>query len=348
MTARRQAASRRGTVLILVAGLSALLASLAVSFLVRMRTDEEESDRSVRLAQAHIMLVAGCNFIQERSRLGWDDPAPAASTPSHVECFGWVDIRDGGNGPRDQYQGPSDTSPASGVDQTPTAMAVGTWADLDIPLARRPVSRQPMFVMRRPPFAVMPRVAPNAIQTTTGSSFGLPLARHCDPEPVIRTSPVPDSPASWSEYAAGDSTPRLSGQTGAWFRVLRDGPATFVLTCGCGGTMGFRRRDWDGLGTTGAMTAADKALFGNDRDLFCQLEDTEVHLWYRVEWSANVAAADYQWLQNEIAGDHWVEWAINASATPPPHFSIRSQPHPANMVGTIRWVQRLVNEPDSW
>ncbi len=347
MPANRCAAPRRGTVLILVAGISALLASLAVSFLVRMRTDAEESDRSVRLAQAHLMLVASCNFIQERSRMGWDDPNPPAGTPAtHVECFGWVDIRDGVSGPRDQTQGPGDFAVPAVPDETPTQMAVGTWADLRTPLATRPISRQPMYVMRRPPFAVLPKAAPNAISTIPGDvNFGKPLATHCDPEPAVKPLPAADTPATWSDYATGDKTPLPSGQVGAWFRVLRDGPATFVVTCGCGGTMGFRMRDWDAVSGTGAMTAEDKALFGNDRDLFSQLEANEVRLWYRIEWSANVAAADYQCLQNEIGGDHWVQWPLNASAAP---NNVRSQPHPTNMVGTIRWVQRLTNEPTYW
>src|SRR5688572_33473510 len=100
---------RRGTILIIVAGISALLASLALTFLVRNRSDAEETQATIREVQARIMLVAACNYIQEGSRLGWDQypstPAAtndvfptgssaAASVPVHEETFGWLDVRD--------------------------------------------------------------------------------------------------------------------------------------------------------------------------------------------------------------------------------------------------------------
>ncbi len=174
----------------------------------------------------------------------------------------------------------------------------------------------------------------------------MPLAVHRDPEPVVNLVGPGAAPRRGTRYAAGDRRPLPSGQTGAWFRVLRDGPATFVVTCGCGGTMGFRLQDWSG--GAHAMSAADKALFADDLDTFRELEAQEVRLWYRVEWSPNVAAADYQCIENNLGGDHYVEWPINASAMNADTGTMRSQPHPANMVGTIRWVQRLVNEPTYW
>src|SRR5271163_2877550 len=71
--------ARRGTILIIVAGLSALLASLALAFLVHMRSDVEEATGVVNEVQAHLMLLAGCNFIQEASRLGYDSNPPQVS-----------------------------------------------------------------------------------------------------------------------------------------------------------------------------------------------------------------------------------------------------------------------------
>ncbi len=93
MTGRSHMTTRRGTVLIVVAGLSALLASSALIFLISVRGDVEDMNLLQREAQARIMLTAACNYIQEASRLGWE---PAASTSTeHTEAFGWIDVRDG-------------------------------------------------------------------------------------------------------------------------------------------------------------------------------------------------------------------------------------------------------------
>ena len=66
-------APRHGTILIIVAAISALMASLALTFLVRMRSDVQESETLMREAQAHIMLTAACQYIQEAARLGYDN-----------------------------------------------------------------------------------------------------------------------------------------------------------------------------------------------------------------------------------------------------------------------------------
>ena len=85
----RCAAARSGTVLIVVAGLSALLASMTIAFLIRQRSSAEESTQFEQDIQARIMLIAGCNYIQETSRIGYDDGVD----PYHREAFGWVDVR---------------------------------------------------------------------------------------------------------------------------------------------------------------------------------------------------------------------------------------------------------------
>ena len=51
--------NRRGTVLIIVAGLAALMASLALTFLARVRSDVEEGQLQLQMVQARVMLVAG-------------------------------------------------------------------------------------------------------------------------------------------------------------------------------------------------------------------------------------------------------------------------------------------------
>jgi hypothetical protein len=50
--------TRRGTLIIIVAGMSALLASLAVAFAFKVRGDSNGADQVVRIAQARILLNA--------------------------------------------------------------------------------------------------------------------------------------------------------------------------------------------------------------------------------------------------------------------------------------------------
>ncbi|MBA3848262.1 MAG: hypothetical protein H0X45_16655, partial [Planctomycetes bacterium] len=95
-------AQRRGTVIILVAGAAALMATLVLAFLVRMRSDGEESNQVVRDTQARIMLLAACGYVLEAGRLGYDvDPQLPDPVP-HEEAYGWIDVRDGSTGPRDR------------------------------------------------------------------------------------------------------------------------------------------------------------------------------------------------------------------------------------------------------
>ena len=93
MTAHSQL--RSGTVLIIVAGLSALLASLALAFLARQRSSQQETIWFEQDIQARIMLTAACSYIAEGSRIGYDN----LLGPNHIEAYGWIDVRDGSVGP---------------------------------------------------------------------------------------------------------------------------------------------------------------------------------------------------------------------------------------------------------
>ena len=134
---------RQGTVLIIVAGVSSLMAAMALTFLVRMRSDVEESQAIVREAQAHIMKVAACNFIMESARLGWDPkPADGSRSPIRREAFGWIDVRVGRPGPRGEDGkriGPMDASgaPVPGPDGEPKW---DPWVDLSLADADRPAA----------------------------------------------------------------------------------------------------------------------------------------------------------------------------------------------------------------
>ncbi len=104
--------SRTGSILLLVSGIAAMLAILSYAFFARMRRDAEESTLVLQVAQVRLMLHAGCSYIQEASRAGYDvapmtsgpggDPVPDFQADAvHEECWGWVDIRDGSLGPKD-------------------------------------------------------------------------------------------------------------------------------------------------------------------------------------------------------------------------------------------------------
>ena len=347
--------------------MSALLASLALAFLSRMRTDAEESSLVLREAQAHIMLLAGCNYVMETSRLGWQaNPGAAltgaeaadgwpngfAGTPQYPEGFGWVDVRDGRWGPRDQYGNLVTLPPAGSPSGTPGV--VPKWIDLRIPRADRPSMIGTMYVERLPPFAIRPLVAPNAI-ATTGAKAGMPYANNRDPLPAI------DPNADLNRWRNGDTRRDPTAMAASWFRVYRDGlanpgppggpgpgpspsdyaiaPATFIITCGAGDSLGFKT--WKEVQDNGATD-----MFNNDQVYFESVVlPNENYLWYRVEWNASVGSSDYQNIQNEWGDrriDGYLQRPLNRSQ------ESRCQGRMVNMVGTISFVQRLRERPDFW
>ncbi|MFT3766289.1 MAG: hypothetical protein QM820_12380 [Minicystis sp.] len=125
-----------------------------------------------------------------------------------------------------------------------------------------------------------------------------------DPQPA-----VPDE----ALFIAGDPSPRLESVGLSWFRVYReserdhngvddpgyddpwyDTPANrlqhnhaiFIVTCGAGGSRGFR--SWDGPDadpSSDVVDAGAQAEFGGDPALFASLQREERVLWYRCEWS---------------------------------------------------------------
>src|SRR4051812_19073486 len=173
---------RRGSILIVVSGLSAILAVLAFGFLTRMRIDGEESSAMVAETQARIMLSAALSYVQEGSRLGWDDPG----TPEHEEAYGWIDVRDGRAGPCGRHGEPL----AAGYAAYP---AIGRAA------------RCAMAVMRRPPFALSLELTPNPMVLDPTLPWSRILNR-TNPDPV---SAVAD-PAL---FVAGDRAPRFPSQS---------------------------------------------------------------------------------------------------------------------------------------
>ena len=333
------APARAGTVLILVAGISALLASLAVAFLVRQRASSEESAAFERDIQARIMLIAGCNFIQETSRIGYDD----GSDIWHREAFGWVDVRqlasDGSPllGPNCRGTAPTDVVPLYSTTLTEVSGLHGLTIDRPAWPAVGGVARCPMYVMERPPYAIQLTAAYNPIVAVQSSpAFGKPYLANPDPLPVVANPG--GGAAARLDYVTGKRDPRPNSSGRAWFRAFRDGPATFIITCGSGGTAGFA--SWNEVLGAGASASAQ---FGGDSALFASLLEQETRLWYRVEWSPAVATSEVHNIKNAwIDGgsqDYYISFPMNSSE------SIRSQSHAKNMGGTFRYIERLRMAP---
>ncbi len=352
--------SRRGTLLIIVAGVVALLAALAIGMLVRMRSDADEMALVEQEAQVRIMLSAALSYIDEAGRLGYDSDS-AFATVRHREGCGWIDVRDGQLGPRDNLD-PLASEP------------LFSWSSRD-PEGRRgyrawpapdSIARCPMHVLTRPHFAVRPTVAPNPIDADPASPrFGLPLLTNKDPLPVESTPGVFDFGGPSPGFRGWDPRPRMETTGRAWFRAYRldvapttaaTAPdaswATFVVTCGSGGTLGWR--DWNEVEAAGAA-----ATFGDDPRLFGDLSAHEIRAWYRVEWSPYVAPNDCHNAHPYIEGqwspfDSFMSFSPNASdcwtsdGSTSGQSSWATTPHVVNQVGTFRYVQRLRVAPERW
>ncbi len=232
----------------------------------------------------------------------------------------------------------------------------------------------------RPPWAVGLAVVRNPIPTDhTVPTFGIPFLNRPDPLPAFadrdqsaydQTAPSPVAPQPsmptttlGEAWAAGDPTPVAASLSKGWFRIYREdgtepdrvagggdqiyGPtgATFVITVGSGGTLGYR--DWseveddDAEDTFGSATVFEEHLARERRQ------------WYRVEWSGGVGGgADHIYAfalgQNNMKPEEsWYEQLpINSSR----HIEGGSRDQssaslPRNYIGTIRYIQRLPGPP---
>lgn len=342
--------ARKGVVLILAMGLTAMLGGLCLAFIARTRLNAAEMSQLGSITQARLMLSAACAYVLESGRIGWDlsddytpgRPWATAYDPEilsgilpldddnrlyHEETWGWLDVRDGSIGPRTlDYDSDGIFDPR--FDDT-----------LRLPLKRggalvRPYwpaigsgCRAPMEVLVRAPFALRPEVTPNPIKADPAAwDFGLPLLRNPDGNPSL--SPALSVAASqadrWTDWKTGDRTVRAGGAQGAWFRLYRDSPATFIVTVGCGGTSGYR--DWDEVEVDNS-----EYRFGNSRSLFEQLVDEEVRMWYRIEWSSAVAAR-----------------GISMGTGQRPTAPRLGPTNIINQAGTISYIQRLSMQPREW
>jgi hypothetical protein len=287
------------------------------------------------------------------------------------EAWGWVDVRDPAiiNRAAEVPAGSTHLIGPRDGNGAPLYQA-GTWP------APGTSMRAPMHRWTRPRWAVRPTVVANRIPTneTETATFGIPFANNPDPIPAIDPDlgefDLGDGPAQraskrrdWSE---GDPVPVQSSANLSWFRIYREngsesgrpadaGPvgATFIITVGDGGTLGFR--DWDEVVATPGAVAQFGGSPDDARDLFEEQAANEVRQWFRVEWSPAVGGGEdniylvaQKW--GELGPEQHDTWfagpPINASRFKEQGSEMQSSPsHPRNYVGTIRYIQRLDTPP---
>lgn len=350
-------AARAGTILIIVAGLAGLLASVALAFIIKVRQGGESSSLVVQETQTRLMLHAACAYVLEAARLGYGVDRQGAAKPAgrsisgfvegpdgrlmHREGYGWIDVRDsdGRSFPDPHLPGPRDQNGR-------VVYRTGMWP------APGGVVICPMHRWSRPPYAISPRIAANPIvvddDKRQDAGWGRPLLLNPDPQPVVDNRwPARIEDRNWGEHVRGDPVPVADSVGMSWFRVRRTGMATFLITCGSGGTWGFR--DWDEVEHPERLAGpvVGPELFGNDERVFRGLQAREVRHWYEIRWSAAVRPLDFRheealwWgmgLQNAFA---YRIYPVNGTQYPGWGRANRFSPNP---VGTISYIQRLASD----
>jgi len=329
----RNRAARTGTVLIVVAGISALLMSVTMAYLMNMRADLEESELVVREAQARLVLIAGLQYIQEASRLGWDRTPtsgfpPGLGTPEHEEAFGWTDVRDGSAGPKDKngdllYDISSNRFPCIGGK----------------------AARFEFHALEQPSYAIKPTFAPNPAPMDASLDWkDLVNFKYADPQPAA---------ADWPTFEVGRNQTRPESVGRSWMRIYRDKnpplgavslnpedpttavePATFTITCGAGATRGWKTFD-------DAALAGEGDQFNNDRAYFAMLRAQERILWFRCEWTSAVGGSG---MGVKVTDGSWNLPSINQES----YGGVGTWWVNRNLVGSILWIQRLEHEPTNW
>jgi hypothetical protein len=327
---------RAGTVLIIVSALSALLVSLSLTFLTRVRSDVEEGEIQFQLAQARVTLVSACQYIQEASRIGWG----ATSGTEHAETFGWLDVRDGTLGPR--ISAASSVPPPSGNRPADPGGDGNARFPIGVP------QRFDLYVQEVPPFAISMSATYNPVSTSAPDN-GRAYLRYPDPQParaLNQWAGTPANPAAgvtdagFAAWTTGDPTPRQATVGRTWFRLVREPTGSvFTVTCGAGGSRGFR--SWAEV-----QAANETALFHGDETLFHSLRASELRLWYRVEWSPATTVIDMNFLREHEEHSFRVGTPTHAGGNPDNGYS--GQQMAPNMGGTIQWIQRLRHEPAVW
>lgn len=372
---------RRGSLLIVVVGVTALLAVTSTAVLLRVQSDGRSNQIVVQDAQARLALTAALHFLNESSRLGWHRTE---------EAYGWVDIRDGEPGPRTK---------------SVTSLPESSWPALGSTF------RGDLFAWRRPPYAIEQDPAPAGVVYVPDRSEMVEfLGRDTAPDWAgmddiweeatreVRTNfLMTPNPAvdTWEEFRDGDTVPRGESLGRGWFRIYRETSAeseddgflkgsTFVITVGAGGTRGFRDFTEDGASSYFPSAAVFNALRRSER-----------RMWYRVQWMPQVGGTlDAGWrhlpwpASGDTVGRRWGrgggssgwlsaqpgdrrdmlaigdQWMTNLMTNQDPgsgYSDMRTGQHGSNdrllepdyhinvqQGGSIVWIQRLEREPDKW
>jgi len=274
--------TRSGFVLIAAVGLSLSLLVLSLIFLQTMRADAEKVRSLEHEATCRLMLNAACFYVQETSRIGWS--SGNQTTGWHQEAYGWRDIRDSSlAGPRDLSGLPLWT-PGSGV-----------WPDPGS------TTRCVMYPMLRPPFARATKDVGNPLpwdNQPSGYNYGQAVYHHNPWPPAAVFVPEPSTnwsaaerQSAWLAHCQGDR--RIRGSTAMpWFRIYRRPSPhfdTFIVTCGSGGTYGFR--DWSECQAYNANAIHSgqpdhQAI--QDEATFTLIRAQERLLWFEIRWSSAV------------------------------------------------------------
>jgi hypothetical protein len=315
--------NRRGTILIIVASICALLASLTLAFIARTRTSVEETNSFVADVQARIMLIAACSYICEASRIGYEPRKDSDIIAKfgnidrgHIEAFGWIDVRVdpvlAANDPNSYPKpagwtkswwtptiGPNtrdyDTSNKFGsriivplYDSSDLSVDTG----LPSPNDKRPawpaikgVARCPMYNMVRPPFAVELTTVYNPVSEMKGN----PKNPKTIGTPLLE-KPDP-RPVSFDGYA--DDVQNISNMRGEDLTpIIESAGRSWFRICRDGPTTFIITV---GAGATAGwrdykevQAAGRTAEFNNDPAYFEVLLAQEPRFWYRVQWSPAV------------------------------------------------------------
>ncbi len=285
------------------------------------------------------------------------------------ETFGWVDVRDGQVGPKTlDYDGEGDFDLR--YDPTPR-LHVSNDGSISFSRPDWPaiggICRAAMYRWTRPPFAISPTIAPNQIDVSDPSdpAFGVPLLRNPDPVPWVDGAQPPQPEDIFTSggvdfltHRRGDPRPVAGSMQRAWFRIRRDGPDTFTITVGAGGTLGFR--DWDEV-----KALREEALFMGQQAFFVDALRREIRQWYRICWTPAVPVGDARGTIGIESSGHG-GYLPDSQALPgylplrssdnygnrmrrsnPWRFPVMSQPgtNVVNHGGTLSWIQRLQGSP---
>lgn len=168
----RRNQNRSGALLVVVVALTALLAVMATTVLIQVKSDAQSSRLILQDAQARVTLTSALHYIVESSRLGWGQ-----------EARGWVDVRTGQPGP----MGPSlSAAGPQRLGWTPG----GPWP------APGSVYRGDLFTWRTPPYGIDPRWAPNPL--TVPKEF--PSHGNDDAETAMRSYVSQDAQGNNATY----------------------------------------------------------------------------------------------------------------------------------------------------